>query len=113
MSKLPGWAKIEDGRICIDPGVAYPEALKARGIAVAEADQYWLEVARRCCEERVTAIARSDLEILNELGSTIITRRILRDDKYALNKFPEGKGAAAGSMEFRQHYQMYLNGLPK
>ena len=109
--KLPKWATIDNGQIVVNPRPAYEEALAALGNPAP--DQYWMEVARRCCTERVVQIARDNLDIMVALGSTVISLKILRDKFALLTDYPPGAGAHEGSFKFRQHYQTYLNGLPK
>ena len=106
---LPARASIEDGTVFVAPGLAYEEALTALG--VTDRTQYWLEVARRCCTERLHIAVKGSLDLMNAIGGTGLHLRILRDDNYRLDLYPEGEGAEAGSRGFRKHYQTYLNNL--
>ncbi len=91
---LPRWAKRVRGEIHVTPAVVYPLFLKHLGVAMANATQYDLEVARRCFTT----------ELRDRLGGKI-TVRIAKDDAWRLDRFPPGEGADAGAQSFRKHYR--------
>ncbi len=95
----PQWAHINprDGFVEIDPDVAYPIALELLGM---RADQYSLEVARRCLTHALKDALGPPLNI-----------RILPRDRWRLVRHPEGSGQAAAGQEFRAHYRRVKTAL--
>lgn len=92
---LPQWARwAEDGEtVLVDPDQAYPIYLALLGIELDDADQFWVEVARRC----LTA----DLKTL--LGAPLHLR-ITDSRRWVLASLPAGGGAALGASSFRTFY---------
>lgn len=122
MNTLPDWAAVEESGgekiVLIDPAAAYEEAavaLTASGMDFTAWDQYRLEVARRCVTKRLKELIKSDLDLMNMVGSTGLNLRIARNDAYRLTNHAEGLGAEEGTSlaALSLHYQPYLNGLPK
>lgn len=99
--KLPAWARIEndaDGEyILVHPDNVYPRYIEdLRGIEggpVGAADQYWIEVARRCMTKD-----------LREIIGRPFRLRIARDDNWRLDAHQQGRGPEAGAAEFRRHW---------
>ncbi len=92
---LPQWARWgDDGEtVLVDPDQAYPIYLALLGIELDDADQFWVEVARRC----LTA----DLKTL--LGAPLHLR-ITDSRRWVLASLPAGGGAALGASSFRTFY---------
>lgn len=92
------WAEARDGKYFADPDKMYPLYLEKLG--VAEPDQYWLEIARRCATEDLLKIAGGSLHLVI----------LQKGREWALKNFPEGLGANAGATGFRVHYNKLLGG---
>jgi hypothetical protein len=119
--KFPSWLeKNEGGAYVVNTDEAYPEVLKVLGL---EKDQYSIEVAYQCIKLKVQdLVAASDddpreqdppkpLVILMESAAKAAAETeedaIAAKEKWALRKYPEGRGAAAATKgrEARDHYE--------
>lgn len=106
-TSLPAWADVVDQVIEFDPEHAYEEVRQA--LKIKKWDQYWLEVARRLCTNRLKVIVRGDLSLMNALASTGLKVRILKNDAVGiLSRHPKGKGADLGATEFRLFMESYM-----
>lgn len=82
VENLPDWAsynKAED-IVMVNPDEVYPLYLKKLGFEKGTQTQNRLECARRCFTEDLRKIVGGKLRL-----------RILKDEKYRLSNFPEGK----------------------
>jgi hypothetical protein len=82
VDKLPAWAKYNEAEKLIEvkPDEIYPLYLKKLGWDKGTLTQTKLECARRCFTEDLNKAVGGKLHL-----------RILRDEKYKLSNFPEGK----------------------
>lgn len=114
---LPAWAKIGD------PDDKYSITLLASTdgyvdewlplLKIDKPDQYWLEVAYQCAKmDLQRAIEGTEFDPRAAGKSAAI--KFDRSEKYALNKHPTGKGAAAATQgrEAREHYRRVRGRLP-
>jgi len=111
---LPKWlTRAEDGAFVIDPNIAYPEILKALGVADKDVTQYWIECAFQCAK-----IAVQDLVTGTELDPRparalviVIAGDVDRKEKWALKNYDRGKGlqAATKGLEAKRHYEVIRN----
>lgn len=100
---LPHWCSFNKstGRIEINPDKMYGVCLGALG---ERANQYWLEVARRCVTTYV-------LEKFKSFKEPLYVRFVkTKNNKYKLNKYedlsPNKDDAARGAGEFRAYYPL-------
>ena len=77
----------------IDPDQAYPAYLALLGIDLDDADQFWVEVARRCFTTDLKALLGTPLHL-----------RIKDSRHWVLATLPVGGGAALGASSFRAFY---------
>jgi hypothetical protein len=97
------WAVQESttGRVIVDPAKAYPvylAALKDLGDDELKAvTGFSLEVARMCFTEDLARVFGKPLHIV-----------ILRNEAWALKKWPAGAGAERGAASFRVYYNRLL-----
>lgn len=96
-NKVPAWCRLSGGRAEIEPGKAYASVLNALGVERGEVSQYWLEVCRRCCTQRLREILGVPLRV-----------RILPGPAWTkLRSYPPVSlrgDAAAGASGFLVHY---------
>lgn len=86
------WAQqLEDGRVIVDPAKAYPFYFALLG--EPECTQYWLEVARMCFTEDLARLYGHPLHVV-----------ILKNDRFALKRWPVGAGAELGAASWKPHY---------
>lgn len=120
--KLPKWLTVrKNGVVVVDPDIAYPLILKELGVAEKDVDQYWIEVAYQCAKMATQDLIfdseydprpknhgdkGSALVILIEAGGD-------RKDRWALKKFPVGKGimVATKGLEAKGHYARIAKAL--
>jgi hypothetical protein len=107
MPTLPAWLSCrDDGVFEIDPDLAYPAVFEALGVAEADIDQYWIEVAYQCCKLHVQEL-RASLEPAPKAPLQIHVHGFSgRKDRWALANHPRGRGpeAATQGREARSHY---------
>lgn len=119
--ELPAWARIKDvpdnGRVSIiiegDTDGYTREWFELLGVNLADADQYWLEVAYQC--------AKMDLQMALE-GTPFDPRtagkpaefHFTRHNHWKQKLHPPGKGIVAASkgLEAREHYRRIRGRLP-
>ena len=107
---LPGWAKVlGPARIEVQAADFYPEILEELGIAEADVDQYWLEVAKAVMKMDVkVGIVGTDAAAPAGGGLVILVSDSTKGpngSKWAQARHPEGRGAVAGAREAREHYR--------
>jgi hypothetical protein len=114
--RLPKWASVNQEKryIDIDPDVAYPVILGALGIAEAQYDQYWLEVAYQCAKMKVQSVVEGselDPRSRSEDPRPLVINVLSRKDRWALTDFTPGRGidAATKGREARAYYERISN----
>ena len=104
--KLPDWAAHDPDdprKVIADGDKAYGAWLRELEVT-DEVDQYWLEVAFQCIK----------LEIQAAMGRHDLLIKITRAPRFALAKFPPGRGIAAATKgkEARAHFKRLRGFLP-
>jgi hypothetical protein len=115
---LPSWAKmIGKGKVEIEATEFYPTLLAELGVADADIDQYWLEVAYQCAKLDIQQAVFGTTDGPEKGGAlvTIVTDASKGEDgsKWAQRKWPEGAGASAATKgrAALEHYKELRGGF--
>lgn len=121
--KLPTWAKVgksahvESGKVSVsieaDTDLSIREWFSLLGVALADADQYWLEVAYQCAKMDIQ-LALEGTEYDPRTANAPVEIVFTRANHWQQHLHPVGRGATRASrgQEAREHFRRIRGRLP-